>query len=42
MAVQVKEFRISNDALADAAELRRRIAQDGYLFFRSLLDPTTV
>lgn len=39
LAVQVKPFRVSNDALADAGELRRRIAEDGYLFFRRLEDP---
>ena len=39
MAVQVEEFRVSNDALDDAGELRRRIDQDGYLFFRKLEDP---
>lgn len=32
------EFRVSNDALPDAGELRRRMAADGYLFFRGLLD----
>ena len=33
------EFRVSNDALSDPAELRRRMADEGYLFFRDLLDP---
>ncbi len=33
------EFRVSNDALEDAGELRRRIDDDGYLFFRQLQDP---
>ena len=33
------EFRVSNDALDDAEELRRRIDDDGYLFFRQLQDP---
>ena len=26
-------FRVSNDALDDPAELRRRIDEEGYLFF---------
>jgi ectoine hydroxylase-related dioxygenase (phytanoyl-CoA dioxygenase family) len=33
-----KELRVSNNA-ADAVELRSRLADDGYLFFRELLDP---
>ena len=33
------EFLVSNDALQDAGELRRRIDEDGYLFFRQLQDP---
>ena len=39
MAEQVGEFRVSNDALDDARELRRRIGEEGYLFFRKLQDP---
>ena len=39
MAEELTEFRVSNDASDDAAELRRRIAEDGYLFFRKLQDP---
>jgi len=38
MDVQVKEFNVSTDALDDVEEMRRRIAEDGYLFFRDLLD----
>lgn len=37
MDVQVKEFDVSNDVLDDVEEMRRRIAEDGYLFFRDLL-----
>lgn len=33
------ELRESNDARDDAEELRRRLDQDGYLFFRKLQDP---
>ena len=33
------EFKVSNDALDDVEELRRRIDEDGYLFFRHLQDP---
>ena len=39
MIDDIREFRVSNDALPDAGELRRRMAADGYLFFRGLLDP---
>ena len=39
MAEEMTEFRVSNDASDDAEELRRRIAEDGYLFFRKLQDP---
>lgn len=33
------ELRESNDAHEDAEELRRRLDEDGYLFFRKLQDP---
>jgi hypothetical protein len=36
---RLSELRISNDARDDAEELRRRLEDDGYLFFRRLLDP---
>jgi hypothetical protein len=39
MTTQFQEFRVSNDALEDPAELRRRFDAEGYLFFRSLQDP---
>ncbi len=39
MATQLTHFQVSNDALDDGPELRRRIADDGYLFIRQLLDP---
>jgi hypothetical protein len=39
MAENLKELRVSNDAKEDAQELRRRMAEDGYLFFRRLQDP---
>ena len=38
MAVDVKELQVSNDALNDPAELRSRIGEQGYLFFRNLVD----
>jgi ectoine hydroxylase-related dioxygenase (phytanoyl-CoA dioxygenase family) len=38
MAVTFQEFRVSNDALADPEELRRRVEAEGYLFFRALQD----
>ena len=39
MIEDFREFRVSNDALAEPAELRQRMADDGYVFFRGLLDP---
>jgi len=36
MSDNLKELRVSNDAIDDAAELRRRIADEGYLFFKRL------
>ena len=38
----VGEMQVSNDALNDPEELRRRIGRNGYLFFRGLLDPEPV
>lgn len=38
MTNRFEEFRVSNDALDDSAELRRRMEAEGYLFFRSLQD----
>ena len=39
MIEQLNEFQISNDALNDEIELRRRINEEGYLFFRKLQNP---
>ena len=39
MNEQLKELRISNDAINDSQELRRRIADEGYLFFKRLQPP---
>jgi hypothetical protein len=39
MADRWQEFRVSNDARNDAQELRRRMAEDGYVFFRRLVNP---
>ncbi len=36
------ELRSSNELLDDAEGLRQRMADEGYLFFRSLIDPETV
>ncbi len=36
------ELRRSTDALGDTEELRRRMAEDGYLFLPGLLDPAAV
>jgi len=32
--IEHEELRVSNDAMDDAVELQRRIAEEGYLFFR--------
>ena len=39
MPTELKEFKVSNDAFDDAEELRRRIDEEGYLFFKRLQDP---
>jgi hypothetical protein len=39
MTTQLKEFRVSNDAINNPEELRQRIDDEGYLFFRKLQDP---
>ncbi len=39
MPEKLKELRVSNNVMDDPAELRRRIADEGYLFFRRLQDP---
>jgi hypothetical protein len=39
MPEELKELRVSNDAMNDPVELRQRIAEEGYLFFRRLQDP---
>ena len=36
---QLKELKVSNDAMNDPRELRRRIEDEGYLFFKRLQDP---
>ena len=35
----VKELRISNDAMNNPQELRHRLSEEGYLFFKRLQDP---
>lgn len=37
MAGELKELRVSNDAMEDPGELQRRIADGGYLFFKRLI-----
>ncbi len=39
MVENLGELRVSSEALDDPAELRRRIQEDGYLFFKKLQDP---
>lgn len=39
MAEQLRELKESNDIRDNADELRQRLDDDGYLFFRRLLDP---
>ena len=36
---EIKALRVSNDAMADPEELRSRIAEEGYLFFKRLQNP---
>ena len=35
----IKELRVSNDAMNDPEELRHRISEEGYVFFKKLQDP---
>ena len=39
MSDEIRELRVSNDAMNDPQELQRRIADDGYLFLRRLVNP---
>ncbi|MFN8494336.1 MAG: phytanoyl-CoA dioxygenase family protein [Caldilineaceae bacterium] len=39
MSEELKELRVSNDAMHDPAKLRRRLADEGYVFFKRLQDP---
>jgi hypothetical protein len=39
MSEELKEFRVSNEAMNDPDELQRRIDDDGYLFFKRLQNP---
>ena len=39
MTEDVQPLRISNEAMDDPAELRRRMAEEGYLFFKQLQNP---
>lgn len=36
---ELKELRVSNDAMNDPEELRARMSEAGYLFFKKLQDP---
>ena len=38
MADKLKELKVSNDAINAPQELRRRIQDEGYLFFKKLQD----
>ena len=40
MSEEIREMRVSNDAMDDPAELQSRIADEGYLFFKQLQNPT--
>ena len=42
MAVDVNQYVVSNEAVDDGEELRRRMDRAGYLFFRGLLDPDQI
>ena len=42
MPDKIKEMRASNDAMNDPQELQRRIADEGYLFFKQLMNPDRV
>ena len=38
MVEEIRQMRVSNDIMNDRAELQRRIADEGYLFFKGLMD----
>ena len=38
MSDELRELRVSNDAMNDSEELKRRIADEGYLFFKRLVN----
>jgi ectoine hydroxylase-related dioxygenase (phytanoyl-CoA dioxygenase family) len=42
MSDSLLDFRISNDCMTDAEELRRRLDQDGYLFLKRLQNPDKI
>ena len=35
---EVEEFRVSNDVLGDREALRGRLAEEGYVFLRGVMD----
>ena len=39
MNTRLNQFRVSNDAVDDAEELRRRLDEEGYIFIKKLQDP---
>jgi hypothetical protein len=39
---RMRELEVSNDLLADGVALRSRLAADGYLFLRGVLDPNVI
>ena len=39
MTEELRELRVSNDAMTDSEELRRRLAEEGYVFFKRLQSP---
>ena len=39
MTTEMRELRVSNDAIADREELRRRMNDEGYVFIKKLQDP---
>ena len=42
MSAEIRELRVSNDAMDDPGEIQRRIADEGYVFFRRLVNPDRI
>ena len=42
MEADLKEFRVSNDILCSPDALKSRLLEEGYLFFKGLIEPDQI